>query len=242
MAAADSGSSSGAGSEGAKDALFAELSKIDQSSGRTAGLRHVTKEMKSTGASSTVPASGASSASSSASGASKAASEKPKRAASKRKAGMRWVVENFSKDDGPVTVDGVAIKEEVYIGGCINAVIIIPDKCKAIAIDGCKKTQILFEGAVSSCEVINCRGVKMQCKSTCPTISIDKVDGITVYLSYAGRDTQFITSKSSEMNICFPETDSEDAEFKEVPIPEQFIAKIKPDNSLDVSVSDLYSG
>jgi hypothetical protein len=30
-----------------KAALFAEISQIDQSSGRTAGLRHVTKDMKS---------------------------------------------------------------------------------------------------------------------------------------------------------------------------------------------------
>jgi adenylyl cyclase-associated protein len=233
MAAA---SSADAAPEGDKSAMFAELSKIDQSSGRTAGLRHVTKDMKAK--TDDAPAPAASSAKPKPAG---KAAEKPKYPASKTKKGLRWVVENFSKDDGVITVEGVALKEEVYIAGCINATIIIPDKCKAIAIDGCKKTQILFEGAVSSCEVINCKNIKMQCKSFVPTIGIDKVDGIMVYVSYAGRATHFITSKSSEMNVCFPETDSDESEMKELPIPEQFVAKITASNELDVNVSDLYS-
>lgn len=215
--------------------MFAELSKIDQSSGRTAGLRHVTKDMKAKADADPAPAAA------SAPKPKGKAEDKPKYPASKVKKGMRWVVENFSKDDGVVTIEGVTLKEEVYIGGCINATIVIPDKCKAIAIDSCKKTQILFEGAVSSCEVVNCKGMKMQCKSFVPTIGIDKVDGIIVYVSYAGRATHFVTSKSSEMNVCFPETDSEESELKELPIPEQFVAKITAEGAVNVTVSDLYS-
>jgi len=225
-----------AGAGDARGALFAQLGTIDQSSGRTAGLRHVTKDMKAAAAASASPAPAPK-----AKVAPKAkAAEKPKRPARMEKRGMRWTVENFSKADGVVTVEGVGIREEVFIVDCIDATIVVPDKCKTIAMDGCKKTTLLFEGAVSSCEVVNCKRIKMQCKNFVPTISIDKTDGIMVYVSYTGRTTHFITSKSSEMNICFPEADSEEAEMVEQPIPEQFVASITADNKVVIKVSDLY--
>lgn len=238
---ADASTTSGAGDAGDKASLFAEIGKIDQSSGRTAGLRHVTKDMKAGGSAAAASSEAPKPAPKAAAPKAKAASSKPKAAPIKRKMGLRWVVENFSKDDGVVTLDDVTIKEEVYIGGCTDATIILPAKCKAIAIDGCKKTQVLFEGAVSSCELVNCQRVKIQCKVFVPTISIDKVDGITVYVSHEGRKTQFATSKSSEMNVCFPESDAEDAEMVEQPIPEQFIATITASNTVDITVSELYT-
>ncbi|RYG54762.1 hypothetical protein EON66_06700, partial [archaeon] len=58
--AAPAPAAAGAGAPAAggnlQSALFAQLSSIDQSAGRTAGLRHVTKDMKSTGAPAVVPA------------------------------------------------------------------------------------------------------------------------------------------------------------------------------------------
>ena len=222
---------------GVKAALFAQIGKIDQSSGRTAGLRHVTKDMKSSGASSTVaakkPAAG---------GKKPAASSGPKKPKSIVKAGMRWCVEHCGKDDGVVSLDDVGLKEEVYIGGCVGATIVIPSKCKAIAVDSCSQTNVVFEGAVSSCEVVNCKRLKVQCKSFVPTIGIDKTDGILVYVSHAGRETKFVTSKSSEMNVSFPLSDSEEAEMVEQPIPEQFVASISAENKIAVVVSDIYSG
>ena len=42
-----------------------------------------------------------------------------------------------------------------------------------------------------------------------PTISIDKVDGIMVYLSKDCLDSQIISAKSSEMNILVPQEDGD---------------------------------
>ncbi|KAA0160944.1 hypothetical protein FNF31_04016 [Cafeteria roenbergensis] len=227
----------------ARGALFAQLGSIDQSSGRTAGLRHVTKDMKSGGATGPVPAAAAAS--------SAAPKPKPKFGASAKpktkppgtceKRGMRWTVQNYTKADGVITVEGVAIREEVFIADCDDATIVIPDKCKAIAVDGCKKLALVFEGAVSSCEIVNCKRVKMQCKNFVPTVSIDKTDGIIVYLSEEGRKTQIVSSKSSEMNASFPNPTDPDGDMIEVPIPEQFISTITPEGKIHIEVSDLYA-
>jgi adenylyl cyclase-associated protein len=38
-----------------------------------------------------------------------------------------------------------------------------------------------------------------------PTISIDKTDGCQMYLSAESLDVEIISSKSSEMNVLFPD-------------------------------------
>ena len=72
-----------------------------------------------------------------------------------------------------------------------------------------------------------------------PTVNIDKTDGCLTYLSAAGLDTEFTCAKSSEMNVSFPgKTDDDD--YVEMPIPEQFVHKITPDG-VTSDISDLYS-
>jgi hypothetical protein len=46
-----------------------------------------------------------------------------------------------------------------------------------------------------------------------PSIAIDKTDGILVGVPFACRGAQFVTSKSSEMNVTFPTSDKEDADW-----------------------------
>lgn len=52
-----------------------------------------------------------------------------------------------------------------------------------------------------------------------PNIQVDKTDGFHMYLSKESQSCQFITAKSSEMNISVVKDDDD---FMEVPIPEQF--------------------
>jgi adenylyl cyclase-associated protein len=134
--------------------LFAQLSQIDQSAGRTAGLRHVTKDMKSSGrggpVSSTVPIAGPSGGAVSGVAAAKpVAAKKPPRLELVKK---RWYIENHVTKD-PLTVDSAAADQEVYISGCEGATIVITNKVKTMTIDSCKKTNVIFEAAISACEV-----------------------------------------------------------------------------------------
>ncbi|ETW05476.1 hypothetical protein H310_03239 [Aphanomyces invadans] len=219
------------------NALFAGIKSIDQSSGKTAGLRTVTKEQQTWRAE--YKAEGA------------APAPAPKPTAAKPAAapamptgepvcelrGGNWYVA-YQKD--VFTVKDVTMKQQVYIFGCVNATILIEGKAKTIAMDKCVKTKLLFDAAVSAIEIVNCKNVQVQCKQQVPSVAIDKTDGALVYLSYEGRNAQIVTSKSSEMNVAFPASaNSED--YIERPIPEQFVHRITDDNTVTSTVSDLYS-
>ena len=71
--------------------------------------------------------------------------------------------------------------------------------------------------------------------------AIDKTDGCLVYLSKEAMGAQFVTSKSSEMNVAYPGPNDE---MLETPIPEQFVHNVilngdKP--RMSAEISDLYS-
>ena len=104
--------------------------------------------------------------------------------------------------------------------------------------DSCVKCNLLFETAISSCEVVNCKRAQIQSTGVCPSFSIDKTDGCLVYLSQeAVTISNFVTSKSSEMNVSW--FDENAGEQKEAPLPEQFVHKLV-NGSVTSDVSDLY--
>ena len=55
-------------------------------------------------------------------------------------------------------------------------------KLNAITIDQCKKTGIVFDSLVASCELVNSSGLQVQVTGVMPTIAIDKCDGVQVGL------------------------------------------------------------
>jgi adenylyl cyclase-associated protein len=157
--------------------------------------------------------------------------------------GNKWVIEFQTKDSNPngvCTVEITDSKQQVYIYGCVGATIDIKGKTKGIAIDGCTKTNVLFDTAISSCELVNCKQMKIQTRGTCPSVAIDKTDGCVVYLSKEACDgTTFVTSKSSEMNVSWPDASGD---MLETPIPEQFQHKLDTKKKyVSSGVSDLYS-
>lgn len=121
---------------------------------------------------------------------------------------------------------------------CHNATIQIKGKLNSVILDTCTKSNLVFETAISSCEVVNCKRMHIQSTGVCPSFSIDKTDGCLVYLSAeAVAITNFVTSKSSEMNVSW--TDEKSGEQKEAPIPEQFVHKLVG-GAITSDVSDLY--
>lgn len=220
--------------------VFAGIRSIDQSEGKTAGLRKVTKEQQTwrkefQAGDVSAPA------------APKPATAKTPVAAAPKitKAPVcelrngNWQIEYQTSAD-PVTVKDINMKQQVYIFGCENATIILEGKAKNIVFDSCKKTKLIFDDAVSSIEVVNSRNVQVQSKGRVPSVAIDKTDGCLVYVSWEGRDVQFVTSKSSEMNVAFPSGPGSD-EYVEKPIPEQFVHRITPELTISSDVSDLYT-
>jgi adenylyl cyclase-associated protein len=218
--------------------LAAELSKLDQSSGRTAGLRRVTKDMKAKnqkGQPALQPKAKGAPAVRSAAGAAKAVAVKPPKL---QLVGKRWFCEHQT---GEVTIDVKVAVQDVYIYNCNGATIFINGKCNAMQVDKCTKTQVLFDSVISAASVVDCKRLQIQARGKCHCITLDKTDGAQIFLSFASRHAQLTTSKCSELNFNYPETEAEDSDWKEHPIPEQFITQLHADGSVSTVVSDLYS-
>ncbi|EEY70080.1 adenylyl cyclase-associated protein, putative [Phytophthora infestans T30-4] len=217
--------------------VFAGIKSIDQSGGKTAGLKKVTKDMQ-TWRKDYQP-DGAAPVAATAAAKKPAAPVKVAKPAVCEERNGNWQIE-YQTGPESLTVSGISMKQQVYIFGCEGATILLEGKAKNIVFDSCKKTKLIFDNAVSSIEVVNCKSVQVQCKGVVPSVAIDKTDGCLVYISWEGREVQFVTSKSSEMNVAFPQGAGSD-DYVEKPIPEQFVHKIMDDLTISSDVSDLYS-
>ena len=231
---------------GALAGLFSQISSIDQSSGKTEGLRHVTKDMKS----SALKADGAAPVALAPKAAPAAAPKAPvggiKMGDPKTalKDGMRWEVEFHTKESQKgeiLKITDASLKQEIYIYGCRDVVIDVTTKVKGVRIDQCTNVTVLLSAALSGVEVVNSKRMKIQVREKLPSVAIDKTDGIVVGLTWAARDAVITSSKSSEMNVTFPVSEAADADWIEKPIPEQFVSKITDKNTVHTGVSELYS-
>jgi adenylyl cyclase-associated protein len=148
----------------------------------------------------------------------------------------KWCIEYQTDANGPVVVTIGDIKENVYILGCVGATISVVGKCKSIIVDSCKKTKVHFDNVMASCEVVNSQRILIEVREKAPSIAIDKTDGIVVQLPLSSLDTSVVASKSSEMNISWPDSNGD---LMERPIPEQYVHRIIG-SSISAEVSDLY--
>lgn len=203
--------------KGNQAGLFSELNK---GGAVTGGLKKVTRDMtnKDKKVSSVVKAKKVVSR-----------EQKPKKDAVCTLNGNKWIVEWYFNPTAPIYIKDVQKNQTVYIFKCTGATIVIEGKVNSICVDGCKKTGVVFDDAVATCEVVNCQSVKVQAKGKVPAVSIDKSGGVQLYLSKEGLATEIITSTSSEMNVVLPPLNADDpmADPVELPLPEQFKSVIK---------------
>merc|ERR1711862_837863 len=153
---------------------------------------------------------------------------------------QKWIVEHQipTSETNTLKIDITNPKQQVYIYKCSNITITISNKFNTVVFDTCTKCNLVFDTAISSCEVVNCKSVQIQTLGLCPSFTIDKTDSCLIYLSEETKAlSTFVTSKSSEMNVSYPDTNGE---MKEVPIPEQYLHKFDGENGLSTRVSDLY--
>jgi adenylyl cyclase-associated protein len=160
--------------------------------------------------------------------------------------GFKWLVENQtaesthgSSSGNKITVEISDAKQQVYIFNCAGVTVHILGKFKSLVIDNCEEVAVVFDTLISSAEIVNCKKIQLQVTGVCPVFTIDKTVNIVVYLSEASKSvSSFCTSLSSEMNVSFPVTGSD--ELKELPIPEQFVHTISAAHAVTSDVSELY--
>ena len=86
-------------------------------------------------------------------------------------AGNKWQIEHQTGGVITLEADKVSIKQSVYIYNCEGATIVVNGKVNSITVDGCKKTKVIFENALSCCEVVNSKRLQVQVKGSAPTVS-----------------------------------------------------------------------
>lgn len=152
--------------------------------------------------------------------------------------GNKWAVE-YQINNKSIVIEETETKQTVYVFKCVNSTIVIKGKVNGVVLDSCKKTAVVVESVISGVEAINDQSCQLQILGKCPTLTIEKTDGMQVYLSKDSLDVEILTAKSSEMNISVPgKTENDD--LVESPIPEQF--KTVYDGSKWVTNTVVHSG
>lgn len=95
----------------------------------------------------------------------------------------KWFVENFVNAPKVELPADVQINHTVYIYKCEASTIVVGAKVKAICLDSCKKTGLLFGDVVSTVEIVNCQSVEVGMTGTAPSIAIDKTHGCQLIIS-----------------------------------------------------------
>ncbi|XP_003488328.1 adenylyl cyclase-associated protein 1 isoform X1 [Bombus impatiens] len=149
--------------------------------------------------------------------------------------GKKWLVE-YHKGNKDLLIDNVEMNNVIYMFRCHDSTLVVKGKVNSIVMDSCRKSSVVFDSVVSSIEFVNCQSVQMQVLGKVPTISIDKTDGCQMYLSSDSLDVEFISSKSSEMNVMVPRGNGDYAEY---PIPEQFKTTISSKGLSTIAVDSL---
>eukprot|EP00927_Polykrikos_kofoidii_P070414 TRINITY_DN6663_c0_g1_i3.p1 TRINITY_DN6663_c0_g1~~TRINITY_DN6663_c0_g1_i3.p1 ORF type:complete len:467 (+),score=95.92 TRINITY_DN6663_c0_g1_i3:88-1488(+) len=151
-----------------------------------------------------------------------------------------WMVENY---DGvsDLKVADVEVGQLVVIINCKNTTVhITSPKVKSVCIDGCVKVNVICRDVLSCVEVVNSDRIQMQTTGVVRSVSIDKCNGVHLFLSKESMHAEITSSKSSEMNITVPDVDGEDGDQIELPVPEQFVTRLVG-KRLQSEVSSLYS-
>jgi len=135
--------------------------------------------------------------------------------------GKKWACE-YQSGNQAITIDA-QVTQSLYIFKCDNSIITVKGKINSVTIDGCKKCGIIVDSLVASLDIVNSTSLKLQVNDKAPIVNIDKTDGCQVFVQKAtGLDTEFVTAKSSEVNICLVE---ENGEYNESFVAEQFLTK-----------------
>ncbi|KAK9455801.1 adenylate cyclase associated N terminal-domain-containing protein [Dipodascopsis uninucleata] len=138
--------------------------------------------------------------------------------------GTKWIVENF--ENNPEVIIEAEINHGVFIHRCKNSTIQIKGKFNTVTLNECVSTGLVVESLVSSVDIIKSPKFGLQVTGKLPTISIDQCDNGQIYLSKESLDVEIYTSKSTGLNVNIP-SEEEDGDFKEQPVPEQLLHRIK---------------
>jgi len=132
----------------------------------------------------------------------------------------------------PIIVKVDSPKESVYVGKCINGVVVqIEGKCKSLQVNSCVDVGLVCETVVATIEVMNSTKCQVQTTGTVNLIQLDNCERCKLFLSKDSleADCKLFTAKSANTLVYTPTDDGED--MLEMSLPEQFISSMNPDGN-----------
>jgi adenylyl cyclase-associated protein len=71
-------------------------------------------------------------------------------------------------------------------------------------LEGCQNVKVLVDSLLSSIEVINSKKITIQVKGQLPQFSIERTEGINIYVSKEGKNCKFHSTCSQSMVVHYP--------------------------------------
>ncbi|EZG44379.1 adenylyl cyclase-associated protein [Gregarina niphandrodes] len=156
----------------------------------------------------------------------------------------RYFIENVKDEE--VVLGGengehqLAMRHAVMISKCHNAVIHLKGKCNKVELDHCTKVTVIVPAVVSSVDMQKSASCEIHVEQRCPGISIDDCNSMSIYVPRDSMEFIEVASSGGGSANLFVPTEEDPTEFKEYPIPFQFVHKFKG-SKLVSEVSPLYT-
>ena len=84
---------------------------------------------------------------------------------------------------------------------------------------------LVFNSVAHACNIVHCKGIAAEATGVCPKFSLDRVKGVTIWLSRQSREvSNIVTSKCTEVSVLLPsDTSDNDYERQELALPEKYV-------------------
>jgi hypothetical protein len=132
--------------------------------------------------------------------------------------------------------DEFTIKEGLFITQCLNTQFMVKGKVKSVVLDSLQRCQIQCSDIVSTIEMVNCKNVTIYCGGSTPSIALDKSESPRVVClpgcwNHENGRPAITYSNVTAANLSIPGPTEED-DFLELPLYEQFVVEIDENNQL----------
>ena len=145
----------------------------------------------------------------------------------------------------PLTVEVPAADKPntgVFVGSCKGPglCVIITGKIKNLTINNCTDMAVVIDDCITTVEVIGCKKVQIQAKSSAASYNIDKCDRTTLYFPDASAKDKCIvySCMSTATNVCYSTPDGEDQVEKSIPDQVESTFKIGEEPKHSVVIPD----
>lgn len=155
---------------------------------------------------------------------------------SKQKRGFTWMIQYYQEGLVQFEEDEFTIKEGLFFTQCLNTQFMVKGKVKSIVLDSLQRCQIQVHDVVSTIEMVNCKNVTIYCAGQTPSVALDKSESPRVVClpgcwHHENGRPAITYSNVTAANLSIPGETEED-DFIELPLYEQFVAEVDENNRL----------